>query len=156
MNNKHSVPLSLRAIATLWIAVGLYGIAGFALNLLHGKLNIPFISIGVYIGVGLLRLSRSAWQMALTILSAMILFSFVVLATTGPTSFARFVASQVEITLIGGTTISISSIVAWSLFYMVSLSHTWLLLREPIRHLFSEKRDNLGISRPYRRRTFKP
>ena len=68
MDNTTSIPTSLKVVAFLFILSGIFSLIEVIVSLMHGRLDIDFKVVGLFISLGLLRLSRCWWKCALVFL----------------------------------------------------------------------------------------
>jgi hypothetical protein len=61
MDNTTPIPTSLKVVAFLFILSGIFSLIEVIVSLMHSHLNINFGVLGLFIGPGLLRLSRG-WR----------------------------------------------------------------------------------------------
>src|SRR5437899_9792407 len=61
MDNTNPIPTSLKIVAFLFILGGIFSLIEVIVSLMYGQININFGVLGLFIGPGLLRLSRG-WR----------------------------------------------------------------------------------------------
>jgi hypothetical protein len=68
MDNTNLIPTSLKVVAFLFFLGGIFALIEVVVSLAHGKLNLNFGLLGLFIGPGLLRFSRGWRTCALVLL----------------------------------------------------------------------------------------
>ncbi len=94
MGNTTPIPISLKVVAFLFILSGLFSLIEIVVSLLHSHLNLNFGVLGLFIGPGLLRLSRGWRTCGLVFLwIAMIgspIIALLFMTVSGPLDFTLF------------------------------------------------------------------
>jgi len=94
MDNTTPIPTSLKVVAFLFILSGIFSIIEIIVSLMHNSISINFGALILFVGLGLLRLSRGWRTCALALLwLAMVstpLFAIFVIATSEPIDFNLF------------------------------------------------------------------
>ena len=68
MDNTTSIPTSLKVVAFLFVLSGVFSLIEIIVSLMYGRLDTDFKIFGLFISLGLLRLSRGWWKCALVFL----------------------------------------------------------------------------------------
>jgi hypothetical protein len=94
MDNPKPIPTSLKVVAALFLLGGICSVIEVLVSLLHSHISINFGVLGLFIGPGLLRLSRGWRTCALVFLwIAMIVIPIVAvifMIASGPAEFTLF------------------------------------------------------------------
>ncbi len=94
MNNTTPIPTSLKVVAFLFILSGIFSLIEVIVSLMHSHLNINLGVLALFIGPGLLRLSRGWRTCALVFLwIAMIgipIIAILFMTASGPLDFKLF------------------------------------------------------------------
>jgi hypothetical protein len=94
MDRSKPIPTSLKAVAVLFIVTGVFSLVEVVVSLMNSSIDINFGVLGLFIGPGLLRLSRG-WRsvaLALLVISAIGLpiVALLFLGAPGPLDFNVF------------------------------------------------------------------
>lgn len=127
------IPAALRGVAGLFIFTGVMALLDIGLALAERRLSLNFGVLGLLIGPGLLRLSRTSWVWALV-------FTWVVMIGSGLALGAVLLApGRVEFRLFGLTVGEGSRLMAAGLgviIFLLVLWQYWVLTRPDVRQLF--------------------
>lgn len=133
MEEKKSIPVSLTVVAILFIVAGVSVAIEMVVSLMHGHLNLNLGVLGIFIGLGLLRLSRGWRTCALVFIWIALIgtpiIALVFIIVRGPLDFSIF--GQV----VGHTTKELGLLMAGILF-AVSLWQYHVLTRPDVKKLF--------------------
>jgi hypothetical protein len=137
VETQRRMPLSLRVVAYLWLAAGLCVIPGAIANLLQGKPNIPpLMLLGLYFGIGLLLLKRSAWYVALIFSGVGVFFLVLMILETVSLPLGDYLSKPMTFTFTNEITLSIPLLIFYPIAFAILLGQMWILLRKDIRQLF--------------------
>jgi hypothetical protein len=94
MDNTTPIPASLRVVAFLFILGGVFSLIEVIVSLMHSYININFGVLGLFIGPGLLRLSRG-WRTCALVLLWIAMIGIAIVAVlfmtiSGPLDFKLF------------------------------------------------------------------
>jgi len=133
MEEKKSIPVSLTVVALLFILGGISAVIEIVVSLMHNHLNINFGVLGLFIGPGLLRLSRGWRTCALVFtwiaLIGVPIIALLFIAARGPLDFKIF--GQV----VGQTSKALGLLVAGVVF-IIAVWQYWVLTRSDVKELF--------------------
>lgn len=94
MNMTRSLPLALKIVAILFILGGVSAAIEMIVSLMNNRININFGVLGIFIGLGLFRLSQGWRKCALFFtwigLIALPIIGFLFLGHSGPLDFSIF------------------------------------------------------------------
>jgi hypothetical protein len=133
VEQQQSVPLSLKIVAALFVLGGISSIIEVITSLTQGTLNLNFGVLGLFIGIGLLRLSRPWRTCALVFLwIAMIgipLIAIFFMIASGPLDFTLFGQK------VGQASKGLGILLAIVVFALAVWQY-WVLTRPEVRKLF--------------------
>jgi hypothetical protein len=133
MENSKPIPTSLKVVAVLFILGGISSLIEVVVSLIHNHININFGVLGIFIGRGLLSLSRDWRTCALVFLwIAMIgvpIVAIFFLTTSGPVDFTVFGQKVGDVPKEFGITIAV-------LAFALAVWQYWVLTRPAVRRLF--------------------
>lgn len=133
MEGKKSIPVSLTIVAILFILGGISAAIEIAVSLVHNHLNLNFGVLGIFIGPGLLKLSRG-WRTCALIFTWIALIGIPIIAllfitARGPLDFKIF--GQV----VGHTSKDLGLLMA-GIIFAVALWQYHVLTRPDVKELF--------------------
>jgi hypothetical protein len=133
MNDIQPIPTSLKIVAVLFIIGGISSLIEIIVSLLHGQLSLDFGVLGLFIGVGLRRLSPTWRTWALV-------FTWITLLVT-PVGVLLFINSSgpLDFTLFGikmGHVPKAAGVVGAVVFFLISVWQYRVLTRPDVRALF--------------------
>jgi hypothetical protein len=133
MNTTTTIPTSLKVVAFLFILSGIFSLIEILVALTQSRLSINLGVLALFIGPGLLRLSRGWRTCALVFLwIAMIgipIIAILFMAASGPLDFSLF-GQKV------GDTPKGLSVVLLALMFALEVWQYWVLTRPDVRRLF--------------------
>lgn len=133
MEPHQSAPLSLKIVAALFILGGISSIIDAIINLTQGTLPLNFGVLGLFVGIGLLRLSR-AWR---TCALVFLWIAFIALPLVGLAFL--FLAGPVNYTIFWqkvGPGSRVIGVALAALLFAVAVWQYRVLTRPEIRKLF--------------------
>ena len=133
MSDTQRIPTSLKVVAALFIIGGISSLIGIIVSLLQGQLSLDFGILGLFIGLGLRRLSRTWRTWALV-------FTWMTLVVT-PVGLLLFINSSgpLDFTLFGikiGHVPKGAGIVGAVMFFLITVWQYRVLTRPDVRALF--------------------
>jgi hypothetical protein len=133
MENTTPIPTSLKVVAYLFILSGILSLIEIIVSLMHGQININFGVLALFIGAGLLRLSRGWRTWALVFLwIAMIgipIIALVFMTASGPLDFKLFGQN------VGHASPALGIVLA-TLMFALAVWQYRVLTRPDVRRLF--------------------
>lgn len=133
MNENGKIPVSLKIVAVLFILGGVSAAIEIVVSLMHGRVNINFGVLGLFIGPGLLALKRGWRTCGLVFLWIGMIFAPIIgvlmLIQSGPVYFHLFGQRA------GDTSKAIGLIVVVAVFLLCFWQYR-VLTRPDVRRLF--------------------
>jgi hypothetical protein len=133
MDNATPIPTSLKVVAVLFLLSGIFSLIEVIVSLMHGHFNLNFGILGLFIGPGLLRLSRGWRTCALVFLwitmIGLPMVALLFLVTSGPLDFTLFGQK------VGDASKGLGILVAALLFALAVWQYR-VLTRPDVRRLF--------------------
>ena len=137
IKTQREVPISLRVVGCLWLEAGLCGIPATIGNLQQGKLSVPpIVFFGLYIGIGLLLLKRSAWIGALISSGVGVFFLVLMILETVSLSLGDYLSKPMILSFTNEITLSVPLLIFYPIAFAILLGQMWILLRKDTRQLF--------------------
>jgi hypothetical protein len=137
--NLHPIPsLLLKFYAALWIIFGGICLSFGIVALVQGKFEFSAWTFTVLIGIGLLRRSHTAWEMALIMASIFLAFHaflFLIVVTSD-----KFGISTAQISWNATISTEIPGPIFYPLGLCLLVGQVWLLLSKPVRLFFSDQK----------------
>jgi len=133
VEKQQSVPLSLKIVAALFVLGGISSIIEVIMSLTQGTLNLNFGVLGLFIGIGLLRLSRLWRTCALVFLWITMIgipiIAIIFMTASGPLDFTLFGQK------VGQAPKGLGIVLAVVVFALAVWQY-WVLTRPEVRRLF--------------------
>jgi hypothetical protein len=131
--DRRTLPTSLVVVAVLFIIGGIYAVIEILIFFMHREININFGVLGLFIGPGLLRLSRGWRTCALVFiwiaLIGVPIIALLLLATKGPLDFNVFGQTVGHVSKAAGLIVA-------GVVFVVALWEYRVLTRLDVRRLF--------------------
>ena len=135
-NKKRVLPLALKIVAIIFILSGITALIEVIVSLMNKRIDINFGVLGIFIGIGLFKLSQG-WRTCALVWTCLVIITvpvigFMFLGHTGPLDFSIFgqkvgiVSKQVGVAMA-------------ALLFVYTLWQYRVLTREDVRRLFIVK-----------------
>lgn len=133
MNIARPIPASLKVVAAIFILSGVCSLLEVAISLLNGRISFNFGVLGVFIGIGMLRLTPiwRTWALIFVWIELIVapIGGFLFLTATTPLTYQLF-----GITF--GQASKVAGIIAALVVFLLALWQYRVLTRRDVRSLF--------------------